>query len=448
MIKRIRFEDDDELLRLEDDAEQAPDLFVRIEPSYEWSSVPADDDPSLGILVSFTPDGLPLWKERDGPSAHIVLALDVSASMKRPGKFPVLRQALGDMLAKLQALEGEVLVSVVAFAHGSETLFRSVPAATLERKDLIDALDSCDLLYGDYTDLAGAIGRAGRLAYDSHRLDRALPQRIYFLTDGRPQDEPRARKQMDILGRLPVDTDVFALGDDADVEMLKRLFCGARGGTVKHVRPETLVQAWNRVAEVVGTVVAKRAVVDVELGPGVVGGAAYRFRPGRHDYGSRAFRYGRLFVADLGTLEAGRDYSLLFELRLPTTEAPTNHVATVRLRVPGWGEPVSFETKLFIPRHAGDLTVEPDPLVQQARYILAAEGGDDPEAMLRALCARREIYTHERRDPFLIGVIENAIRELETTGSLDALSRRERKALAAHTATAGSGAPRQPVPAA
>jgi len=444
MVNPIQFEDDDEFLQLKDD--EARDLFVRIEPSYEWSSAAADDDPSLGVLVTFTPEGLPLWQERDGPAAHVILALDVSASMNRPDKFPVLRQALGDMVAKLQSLDARVILSVVTFAHGSETLFRSVPAATLDRDELVHALDHSGLLFGDYTDLAGAIGRAGRLAYDSHRLDRALPQRIYFLTDGRPQDEPRARKQMKLLHRLPVDTDVFALGADADVEMLKRLFCGARGGTVKHVRSEMLNEAWNRVAEVVGTVVAKRAVVDVELGAGVVGGGAYRFRPGRHDYGSGAFRYGRLFVADLGTLEAGRDYSLLFEVRLPATDAPTTHVATVRLRIPGCGEPVSFETKLFIPRHAGELTLRPDALVQQARYIVAAEGGDDPEAMLRALRARLEIYTRERRDPFLIGVIESAIQELETTGSLDALSRSERKALAAHTATIGSGPPRQVVP--
>ena len=97
----------------------------------------------------------------------------------------------------------------------------------------------------------------------------------------------------------------------------------------------------------------------------------------------------------------------------------------------------TFETTLVIPRHTGAMLLKPDPVVQQARHILSAEDDGDPQAMLRALRARREIYEAERRDPFLIQVIDKAVADLESTGTIQSLSRSERKALVAHTATVG-----------
>ena len=47
---------------------------------------------------------------------------------------------------------------------------------------------------------------------------------------------------------------------------------------------------------------------------------AYRFRPARHRYGDDAFEGGKKFVRDLGTLESGRTYSLLFQVRLPVAK--------------------------------------------------------------------------------------------------------------------------------
>ena len=184
-------------------------------------------------------------------------------------------------------------------------------------------------------------------------------------------------------------------------------------------------------------VVTNRALFDLSLAAGVVGGEAYRFRPARHRYGESAFEGGRHFATDLGTLEAGRPYTLLFEVRLPRARAGTEtEIGHVTLRVPGQGGPVTFEKPLAIPRHAGP-AASVDPEVAAARDVLSALAGDDPQAMLKALRVRRRIYEEERRDSHVLGVIDRAIAELEERGSLTRLTASEHAALLSHTCTAG-----------
>jgi len=416
------------------------ELNVQIEPRFEWSSAPASSDPVMSVLLTLTADGAPLLDRADGPVAHLVLALDVSASMDHADKYPVLVQALEGMLADLQTSGGrDVLISVVAFADGAETLFRGVLASELTASELVDAVDRSALRFGRYTDLVGALSRAGRIAYDSHREHPQLPVRVYVMTDGKPQDIVGAAAMMRRIARMPIDIDALAFGSDADVGVMQQLLGGHRGGTVKHVRKQTLGEAYERIGAVARRVVSKRALVSIALGSGVVGGAVYRFRPGRFAYGAQAFRGGTRFEADLGTLESGRRYSLLFQVRLPQTTVAQSEIGMVILRVPGFGGPRSFRCALAIPRHRGMKTPSSDPFVVEARQVLEGMENDaDPAAALRALGVRRKLYVAERRDPFLVNVVDKAIAELRERGTLDALSTTERASLVAHTATAGS----------
>jgi len=302
---------------------------------------------------------------------------------------------------------------------------------------VVAGIQSSQLLFTKYTDIVGALKRTGRIARDSHVRNRALPVRVYILTDGKPQDMDGAERIMKMVRRLPTDIDALAFGDDADVRALKRLLGGSRGGTVKHVGPDTVGEAFGRIAEVAKRVVAKRSLLDIELRPGVVGGTAFRYRPGRHAYGKRAFRAGRHFSTDLGTLESGREYSLVLQLMLPARSDDTEtEIGSLTMRVPGYGGPQVFEKLLSIPRHARDEpNPEPEPDVAEALEILQALGDSDPAAQLRALKARRRLYEKERRDPHVTRVLDRAISALENSGTLDALSRAERAILVAHTRT-------------
>ena len=413
-------------------------LDVHIRVRTEYSAVPRDLDPVVRVLVDLTPEGPPALDPRRGPVAHVVLVLDLSASMNHADKYPVLTEALTGMLCDLaRPGAAEVLLSVVVFAWGAEILFRDVPASTLAPRDVLAKIDGSRLRFGRYTDVAGGLKHAGRIACAQLGVNRAMPIRVCLLTDGRPQDEERTRRMVAMLARLPVDVDALAFGADADVAFLQELVSGGRGGTVKQVRPETLGDAFDRIAEVAQRVVANRAVVEFELAGGVAGGTAYRYRPGRHRFADGAFAGGSTFSADLGTLESGRVYSLLFEVRVPESESDMTQIGRLTLRVPGYGGARVFTADVAVPRTMSPELPEPDADVSATHDVLAATDDSDPGTQLRALRVRRKLYVAERRDPHVIAIIEKAISALEEEGSLAALSVSERATLRSHTCTAG-----------
>lgn len=418
------------------------ELQIGMQARYDYASVPSAGGQVARVLVNLSPSGAPLVNPEVQTVAHVILALDLSASMNHMDKYPVLTKALTQMIYDLQAPgNGDVMVSVVAFAYGAEVLLKEVPASQLDPRELIMLLDGSDLRFTRYTDIVGALSRAGRIAYDHVRRDKVTPVRIYVLTDGKPQDELGARKVMNQIQKMPVDVSALCFGADADVESMQKLVSGGRGGTVKHVRSSTIEEAFGRIAEVATRVLATRCIFDLELGAGVVGGRAYRFRPGRHAYGEDAFVDGRHFKTDLGTLEQGRTYSMFFEIMLPRTMQAETEIGKLTLKVPGFGGPRVFEQQLKVGRHVGSSLPDPDPVVVEAQQVLAALESKDPVATLDALHARRRIYEQERRDPQLIAVLDKAIQELQDKGSLEDLSKEDRAALMAHTVTVNVGKP-------
>lgn len=420
----------------------SPETEVRIDVRYEWGSLPAAADPAMNVLVKLTPYGATLSEMTGGPDVHLILALDISASMDHRDKMPVLLEALRGLVDELQTSEGgEVLLSVVVFGHGSKTLFRAIPASQLAADDLVAAVESSPLLFTRYSDAVGALSRATRIALESHRRNLALPVRIVLLTDGKLQDEDGAAHKIARIGHMPIDIGALAFGADADVSCLRRVVGGRRGGTVKHVRKETLEDVFRRLATSGRRVASRLSLLRFETAAGVVGGAAFRFRPARHAYGEWAFGDGRVFETDLGTLECGRTYSLLFQVRLPETTGFESEIGEVTLRVPSFGGPKEFRRLLGIPRHHEPVEIPADPIVAEARSIVNSIDSTGAETLLQGLRARRKLYVEERRDPYLLAVLDKAIAELEEAGDLDGLSNQERAALEAHTITVDLGRP-------
>jgi len=428
-----------------DDSGAPGALKVDVAPRLEYPLVPRESDPMVHVLVDVTPSGPPLLEAGSGPVAHVILALDLSASMNHPDKYPVLTEALTGMLYDLSKPgSAEVLLSVVLFAYGSEILFRDVPASTLDPREVLTRIDHSALRFGRYTDIVGAMRNSRHIAQDQLARQPSMPTRIYLLTDGKPQDIEGGRAQTAKLAKFPVDVDGLAFGDDADVALLQELVSGGRGGTVKHVRSETLADAFDRIAEVAQRVVTNRAIVEFELSSGVVGNTACRYRPGRHTFGQNAFADGSKFTTDLGTLEAGRTYSLLFEVRVPESAAAATEIGRFAVRVASQHGPRVFETTISLPRTASHDLPAPDVNVSAARDVVAALSGSDPSTQLKALRVRRKLYVAERRDPNVISVIDKAIAALEEEGTLVRLSDAERATLRAHTCTAGGARPASP----
>lgn len=429
-------------LRGDDFDDVRDDVRVEIRTRIEYPSIPRTLDPIANVLVDITPHGPPVVRPGAGPVAHVILLLDLSASMNHPDKYPVLTEALSGMLQELASPQSaDVLLSVVLFAWGSEILLRDVPAKSLVPRQVLSSIDASPLRFGRYTDAAGALRLAGRIAADQLRANRGMPTRIYLLTDGKPQDVPLTTENFGRLRAFSVDVDSLAFGADADVGLLQGLVSGGRGGTVKLVRSDTLGDAFGRIAEVAQRVVCNRAVVEFAPTRGVMARAAYRYRPGRHKFDDPALLGNAAFRADLGALESGRTYSLLFELRIPESEADVTDVGRIGLRIRRADSVRDFAATVVVPRTDGTSLPEPDGDVAAARDVLAALTGDDVETQLRALRLRRDAYVLERRDPRIVAILEKAIRSLESEGSLAALTVQECAAIQSHTCTAGGARP-------
>lgn len=412
------------------------DSRIAIDVRWDVRSAPAAEGAVVHALVSLTPEGSPLVGTHGHAVLHLILALDLSASMRRADKYPVLRKALATLLDHLHEDGGEdIHLSVVAFGRGSEYVLRDVRARTLSVDALQSAVEAARVRFTNYTDVAGALERAFRIARRSHRDDPRMPIRVMVLTDGRPQDIPSAEAAMSRLRSQPADVDCLCFGEDADVETMKKLISGGRGGTVKHVDPQSLGDAFGRIADVAKRVIAKRTLVDVDLREDVLGGGAWRFRPGRHDFGARAFTDGRHFAVDLGTVESERTYSIVLRLRIPPSSPGETEAGRVTVRIPGVGGPRTFEAALTLARHPGKAPGEADPIVRQALEIVDAGIAKDPSAQLRSLKARRALHQQERRDARSLAVIDRAIALLESGGTLDDLTPAEHAVLSAHTRT-------------
>lgn len=400
-------------------------LDVAIDTMFSVASAPAATDPAVDLLVTVTPNGPPLLDAKAGPVVHVVLALDLSASMNAEDKYPLLSRALAGMLEDLRKPgSSDVLLSVVVFAYGTEVLFREVLAKDLPPRRLLDALDNSKLRFTRYTDFVGAMNAAGCIARDSVKKQKALPVRMYVLTDGRPQDADGARTVMDKVHKLPVDVDGLSFGDDADAASMTALLCGPRGGSVKHVTAESIDAAFGKIGDFAQRVVAPRALLDLELRAGVVGGAAYRFRPQRYRYPDDSFVAGTQFATDLGTLESGRSYWMLFQVRLPVAKAGETEVGRITLRVPGFGGARIFERLVSIQRHGGSDAVT----VQVAEVAAAREAVDglDPSKTLAELRMRRELFGRDHSDRRVVEAIDRAIAEVQRTGTLATLPAADR----------------------
>ncbi len=414
-------------------AETGTELTVKA--SSEFASIPVDDPPVMGVLLEIEAVGEPIVDAAAGPVAHVILALDLSASMNRPDKYPLMKDAVLRMFRDLKGSgSAEVLVSVVIYSRGSEVILSGTSAWEVDEADLFATIEGHPLCFGDYTDSPGALGKAGRIAFDQRKRNRTLPVRVYLLTDGKPQDTEGFAKTTEMLGRVTADIHALAFGADADMVELQERFAGKRGGTVKSVRKDTIGSAFERVAEVAQKVVATRCLVEFELAPGVTGGDAFRYRPARVRFPEPAFSAGKTFSTDLGTIETGRTYTLLFELRPQETEYAVTPIGKFTVQIPGVGGAITKTFSLVIPRTPEDSAVgELNTDVRTARDILGTLTDEDPETALRALRLRRQIYAQERRDPGLIAVLDRAIELLETHGDLEGLTPGEQATLMSHT---------------
>jgi hypothetical protein len=375
---------------------------------FDRTSYPPAEDPLVYCLTKLRvmtgADSTGISPESDGPGVDVALVLDVSGSMDKPNRYPLLCEAVRRLVV---GLGPEDWLSITLFTDRSKMVFPFMPVeeAASDPEQLIRAMNESGLLFGPSTNLAPGL----RLALEGFRSRRSFEGRVrrtYILTDGELHDTADCVAVMNGFRPLSVEVHVYGFGDGFNAAALKQLVSDQIGGTVKPiVDEEDITRTFAHVAEVNRRLIGTHARLEVALSTSVTCGDAWVFQPhGRYLGPIRDHRIEHT----IGGLEAGRWYSLLLEVRLPPGQAT---VGVARASWVAGDERVVRAFEMSAVRADG--TATQDSEVRRAYDILQIlRAGDDAAAQLASYKARRELAVLENRDPELIRALDKMIASL------------------------------------
>ncbi len=376
--------------------------------------------------------------------ADIALVLDVSGSMNKPNRYPLLRDAVRLFVS---GLDWQDRVSVTLFTDRSQTVVQPIDGdeAADNPDRILQAMDESGMLFGPKTLLApglrlalGGFGPAGGPG--------ARARRVYILTDGELHDTTECEAALSRFRAQSVEVHAYGFGDEFDAAALKRLISDQIGGTVKPIlNEENITQTFAHIAAVNRMLVGQNGKLTIALSPDVVCGDAWVFEPHARYLGPiRKHRLEHVF----GGIESGRKYSLLLEIRLPTADGPFGTVEAEWLAREG-----PETRRIDVTAQRSSAPPEQVTNVRRALDILQVlRAGTDKAAQLASYKARRELAQLEQRDPELIAALDKMIAgltapapvEVPTTAgphswkrfkSTDVLTAREREILESDTST-------------
>lgn len=151
------------------------------------------------------------------PLPVIVLA-DISGSMAAAGKIDALNQAMRDMLAAFangDDMRAEIHVAIITFGGAARLHVPLQPASTVKW---------VDMSAGGGTPMGAAMALAAELVENQELIpSRAYRPTVVLVSDGEPTDNWHdALERLTKQGRAQkADRMAMAIGDDADVDMMK-----------------------------------------------------------------------------------------------------------------------------------------------------------------------------------------------------------------------------------
>lgn len=384
---------------------------VRLDVLFDRHTYPARGDATARFLVEVELAAAPREKP-EGVLADIVLILDVSGSMRRHGRFELLRTAVREFLGHIAPTDR---VAIILFAEQTALVTGFEFGGRLRQNidATIDAIDRSPALFGKKTCLADALSMAVRhLRSPASRMDAV--RRIYVLTDGKIQDPAECRLPLAEVRQARYEIGAYGLGTDVQVAALRRLLTGQVGGWVKPiVDHEHLVSTFRHIAEVNRRLIAREGRLVVEFKDEIGLGDAWAFRPHEICFGPIARRRN---ICSLGPIEARRLYSLAFEVRLPDVTSTPTLLADVAFYWQHGGEVSHFKGTVYAGRSHGPSS----PIGERQQRVLhafaalrALRDGGPLRQRLDAELAKLELARLEQRDEALILALAKSVAQLE-----------------------------------
>jgi Mg-chelatase subunit ChlD len=376
-------------------------------PTFDQSAYPAGEDPNVRLMLELE---VKRSAHAAGVSADLFLVLDVSRSMNRPDRYPLLRRAVGELLRRMELGDR---VGIALFSTGADLVMKPQPVAqgVAALQAILNRMDSSPIRFGKQTTLAPGL-RAALACLDVPAPGPKPIRRVYVLTDGELHDTAECEGVLASFRSQKIEVHVYGFGTGFDPTALKRLLSGQLGGSVKPIcNEQDIVSTFGHIAEVNKRLVARGAVLDLQFNPLVACGDAWTYRPQQRYLGPIRDRQLR---HELGGLEAGRVYALLIEAQLPPDASARTPVVYARLT---WqeGEPMQSWMVVEAPRLLPGTAPEPSAEVQAAYKVLdALRRPADGAAQLAAARASRALAVLEHRlDPAYLAALDLQIAVLE-----------------------------------
>jgi hypothetical protein len=391
---------------------RAPNLDVQLMATFDQEAYPGGNDPLAYCLVELLLKGDGETAVQ-GVDADLALVLDVSGSMEKPNRYPLLREAVRQLVAGLGPTDR---TSITLFSDRAETVVPLISGADAAEKasEVIECMNRSKMLFGPKTLLAPGLSK-GLEALGPVERSAGRVRRLYVLTDGELHDTPACEIALDEFRTRLVEVHVYGFGDEFNAAALKRLVSDQLGGTVKPIcNEQDIVRTFVHLSGVTRRLVGQNGTLTVTFSPKVVCGDVWMFRPVGRYLGPIREHY---VEHGFGGLEAGRVYSLLMEVRLPLDERATQTlVAEVQASWVQEGKPIACGIEVAARRTpALSLVVPLGPIALvkgafDALNVLRNE--HNVHALLASIMARRELAVLERRDPNLIAALDKMIANL------------------------------------
>lgn len=382
------------------------DMAAQLECRFDHISYPLGEDPLVYCIADFQLRAESVLQHRSDDErveADIGLILDVSGSMDRPNRYPLLKEAVRHFLTGLGANDR---VAVTLFTDQSKTVipFTDGDIASADPDHIIKSMDSSGILFGPNTLLAPAL----RLSLDAFRTlgnanNRA--RRVYVMTDGELYDYEESKDALYGYRPESIEVHVYGFGEDFSAAALKRLVSDQIGGTIKPIlSEENITRTFAHVAAVNRRLVGHNGKMTILFPTHVVCGDAWVYQPHGRYLGPIVDRKVEYVF---GGIEEGRTYSLLFEARISPSD---DLVASMEASWVARDSPVKQTIHVYAPRGA-----EPSEHVADVRraidILLVLRSADDKDSQLASFKARRELAILESRDPELIAALDKVISE-------------------------------------
>ncbi len=376
----------------------------------------AGTDPHVRCLVKVAARNAPASSSM---GLHVLLALDVSASMNAPDKYPLLRQAVRMLVDRLPS---SARLTLVLFAREIHVPLAAFPRAEISGSDAVDSLDASRVKFGNATLLGAGLAAVKTQAASYASKEPRGIQRLYVMTDGLVHDPEVCTAQAQELQNSGIEVRSFGFGEEFDHRVLQTLTAGPGGAGFRRIMSgQALEREFARAGEHAGRVAFAGMELQLSLQPGVLPGEVVRYRPSRQRLGC-PFAQDRSAVLPIGSLEADGTAQFLVEVRIPPGPAGPFPWGELEVRHRE-GEAVRAQkARLFVTRTTDPRAVQHDPEVAAIVRILEPVRDPRPGTNRESVITRAVQLAREGRDSDTLAALLRADDDLRRGATFDALA--------------------------